>query len=72
MRPFSPARVKRLRKKLGITQKQLAPLVHKNLHFLTVSRWERGVHPVGPLEAEKLAELESGPVEGQSRRKAGR
>jgi DNA-binding transcriptional regulator YiaG len=70
---FTPARVKRLRKKMGLTQEQFAPLVYK--HPMTVSRWERGFSPVEPPEAKLMEQLEAaaeGPVQGQSRRKAGR
>jgi transcriptional regulator with XRE-family HTH domain len=57
MSEWTPARIKRLRKALDVTQEQFAPMVGKE-HKLTISRWERGVHPVGRLEADKMESLE--------------
>ena len=47
IRPFSPAQIKALRKREGISQTVLA--LHLNMSKDSISQWERGEkHPVGP------------------------
>ncbi len=48
--------VRRIRKKLGLSQAKLAARL--GVHPLTVSKWERGVHPVPPMAERLLKQLE--------------
>jgi transcriptional regulator with XRE-family HTH domain len=41
---MSPKEAKRIRKKLGLTQVELAKKL--GLHFMTISKWERGAEPI--------------------------
>jgi len=41
---MSPSELRRRRKELGLTQRELAKLLRVNL--MTVSRWERGDHRI--------------------------
>ena len=48
--------VRRIRKKLKLTQAQLASQL--GVHRLTVSKWERGQHPVPPMAHRLLKQME--------------
>jgi DNA-binding transcriptional regulator YiaG len=54
---WAPARIKRLRKKLDLTQKQLAAKL--GVHVITVTRWETGAFEPSGLAAKELERLES-------------
>jgi len=49
-------RIKRLRERLGLTQREFGDLVDKD--FITVSRWERGTQKPSVLALERLKEIE--------------
>jgi DNA-binding transcriptional regulator YiaG len=51
-RTFSPADVRRLRKRLRLTLAQFAELVH--VHWNTVAKWERGELGMRPSTAELI------------------
>ena len=54
-RPWTPKRLKLLRKRLKLTQKQLGEKV--GVHVVTVTRWETGANVPSGLAAEKLNQL---------------
>ncbi len=53
---WAPARIKKLRKKLGLTQKELAARL--GVHVITVTRWETGAFEPSGLAATVLEQLE--------------
>lgn len=54
---WAPARIKKLRGKLSMTQKQLA--VRLGVHVITVTRWETGAFEPSGLAAKELGRLEA-------------
>jgi transcriptional regulator with XRE-family HTH domain len=66
---MSPAELKAIRKRLGLTQEGLARELE--LSSMTISRWERGLFNIGRPEAEMIrryAEERSGKVGAKSPR----
>ena len=53
--PWTPKRLKLLRKRLKLTQKQLGEKI--GVHVVTVTRWETGTNVPSGLAAEKLNQL---------------
>jgi transcriptional regulator with XRE-family HTH domain len=53
---MSPKRVKQIRTRAGLTQEQLGSILGTT--DATVSRWERGVDPVGEPNASLLRRIE--------------
>lgn len=54
---WSPDRIKKLRKKLAFTQKQLAQKL--GVHVITVTRWETGSSEPSALAKALLGQLEA-------------
>jgi DNA-binding transcriptional regulator YiaG len=54
-RPWTPKRLKLLRKRLKLTQKELGERL--GVHVVTVTRWETNVTVPSGLAAEKLNQL---------------
>lgn len=52
---ITPDAIKDLRKKLKLTQKQLAKICH--VDSLTLGRWENGLHRPSPLALRQLKRL---------------
>jgi DNA-binding transcriptional regulator YiaG len=52
-----PRELKRIRQRLGVTQKGLA--AHVGVTGNTIARWERGEVPIGPVATRLLRTLES-------------
>jgi DNA-binding transcriptional regulator YiaG len=53
---WSPERIKQLREKLGVTQKELGEKL--GVHVITVTRWETGACEPSGLAAKMLDTLE--------------
>lgn len=53
---WSPERIKQLRTKLGVTQKELGEKV--GVHVITVTRWETGACEPSDLAVKMLDSLE--------------
>jgi DNA-binding transcriptional regulator YiaG len=54
---WAPERIKTLRKKLDLTQKELAERL--GVHVITVTRWETGAFEPSGLAAKELERLET-------------
>ncbi len=52
---ITPAELRAIRRKLNLTQAQLAAALHVTAN--TIARWEQGVHAVGPLAELALTHL---------------
>lgn len=53
---MTPLRIKAIRRRLGVTQRQLAERL--NVHVVTVKKWETGAYPIGRSAAVRLWLLE--------------
>ena len=60
MDPLTPARIKALRQRLGLSLRQIAPLV--GVHYSTWSRWEAGEREPEGSSAILLRMLERGAI----------
>jgi DNA-binding transcriptional regulator YiaG len=54
---WSPERIKQLREKLGVTQKELGEKI--GVHVITVTRWETGACEPSNVCLKMLLQLES-------------
>jgi DNA-binding transcriptional regulator YiaG len=57
---MQPSELKRIRRRLGVTQAALAALV--GVTGNTIARWERGEVPIGPVAARLLRMLTATPA----------
>lgn len=63
--PNYPARVKSIRRKLGLTQTEMAERI--GVSFATINRWENGQTRPMPLAWEQITQLETRNRKGNHR-----
>ncbi len=59
---MTPEELKKLRKKMGISQERLARKM--DVSSRTVHRWEKGDNPIHPVFAEHIRGLAKQPMKG--------
>jgi DNA-binding XRE family transcriptional regulator len=62
---MTPEEIKLLRESFRMTQAEFGQLM--NVHWTTVSGWERGVHPVSPYHQQMLWQFQRAAKDKQTR-----